>query len=78
METQRSLRWEFLGLRSSSQSSWLSPQSLPFELRTMTTQEALNWLYAIETLANDAGEVGDWVMQDFGLEWFAAVREHLA
>lgn len=43
----------------------------------MTAMEALHWLYAIETLANDAGEIGDWETQDFGLEWFADVREHL-
>jgi len=44
----------------------------------MNPQDALNWLYAIETFANDAGEMGIWDAQDFGLEWFADVRQALA
>lgn len=43
----------------------------------MTAHEAVCWLYAIETLANEAGDIGDWETQDFGLEWFADVRAHL-
>lgn len=38
-------------------------------------QEVLNWLYAIETAANEFGEAGDWEAQDFFVEWFAAARE---
>lgn len=41
----------------------------------MTREEALHWLYAIETVANDAGEIGDFELQDDCLEWYAAFRD---
>jgi hypothetical protein len=41
----------------------------------MTKQEALHWLFAIETVANDAGEAGDFELQDDACEWYAAFRD---
>lgn len=41
----------------------------------MTRQEALHWLYAIETVANDAGEIGDFALQENCLERYAAFRD---
>lgn len=39
-------------------------------------QETINWLYAIETAANDAGEIGDFDAQEFFCDWFAALRDY--
>lgn len=44
----------------------------------MTGEEALHWLYAIETVANDAGEAGDFELQDDCLEWYAAFRDGIS
>jgi hypothetical protein len=40
----------------------------------MTGLDLVDWFYAVETAANDHGEVGDWEAQDFFLEWFTDLR----
>ena len=43
----------------------------------MTKEEAVHWLFAIETVANGAGEVGDFEAQEFCCDWYAAFRDGL-
>ena len=40
----------------------------------MTGLDLVDWFYAVETAANDHGDVGDWEAQDFFVEWFADLR----
>ena len=40
----------------------------------MTTED-IDWLFAIETAANDACEFGDLEAHDFFLEWYHALRD---
>lgn len=41
----------------------------------MTREEALHWLYAIETFAEYAYETRAWEVHDDCLEWYAAVQD---
>lgn len=40
----------------------------------MTVLDLVYWLYAVETAANDHGDVGEWEAQDFFIEWFQDLR----